>query len=297
MQRRTFIKASAGLVCGLAAGCNKNGLVFGGDRDFKISLAQWSFHKKLFANEMDNLDFASESKRLGFEGIEYVNAFFKDKATDTDYLAQMKKRASDAGIKSLLIMCDGEGNLGDPDTTKRQQAVENHHKWVDAAKTLGCHSIRVNAASEGTYDEQMKLAADGLTKLSIYGKVMGINVIVENHWGLSSEGQWLPKVIEMTGMDNCGTLPDFGNFPEEVDRYEAVGLMMPYAKAVSAKSYDFDADGNETKIDYYKMMDVVLKHGYRGYVGIEYEGDRLSEEDGIIATKKLLEKIRSGQTA
>ena len=297
MQRRTFIKASAGLVCAAAAGCNKNGQMLGGDRDFKISLAQWSFHKKLFAKEMDNLDFAAESKRLGFEGIEYVNAFFKDKATDADYLAQMKKRASDAGVKSLLIMCDGEGNLGDPDTAKRQQAVENHHKWVDAAKTLGCHSIRVNAASEGTYEEQMKLAADGLTKLSIYGKVMGINVIVENHWGLSSEGTWLPKVIEMTGMDNCGTLPDFGNFPEEVDRYEAVGLMMPYAKAVSAKSYDFDADGNETKIDYYKMMDVVLGHGYRGYVGIEYEGDRLSEEDGIIATKKLLEKIRSGQTA
>ncbi|MHC4962515.1 MAG: sugar phosphate isomerase/epimerase family protein [Planctomycetota bacterium] len=297
MQRRTFIKASAGLVCGLTAGCNKNGQMFGDDRDFKISLAQWSFHKKLFAKEMDNLDFAAESKRLGFEGIEYVNAFFKDKATDADYLAQMKKRASDAGVKSLLIMCDGEGNLGDPDTAKRQQAVENHHKWIDAAKTLGCHSIRVNAASEGTYEEQMKLAADGLTKLSIYGKVMGINVIVENHWGLSSEGQWLPKVIEMTGMDNCGTLPDFGNFPDEVDRYEAVSLMMPYAKAVSAKSYDFDADGNETKIDYYKMMDIVLGHGYRGFVGIEYEGDRLSEEDGIIATKKLLEKVRSGQTA
>jgi sugar phosphate isomerase/epimerase len=138
---------------------------------------------------------------------------------------------------------------------------------------------------------------DGLTKLSLYGKVMGINVIVENHWGISSEGNWLPETIKRVGMDNCGTLPDFGNFPEEVDRYEAVGLMMPYAKAVSAKSYDFDADGNETKIDYYKMMDVVLSYGYRGYVGVEYEGDRLSEEDGIIATKKLLEKIRSGQTA
>ncbi|MHC4232542.1 MAG: sugar phosphate isomerase/epimerase family protein [Planctomycetota bacterium] len=297
MQRRTFIKASAGVVCGLAAGCNRNSLAFGSDRDFKISLAQWSFHKKLFASEMDNLDFAAESKRLGFEGIEYVNAFFKDKAADAGYLAQMKKRAADAGITSLLIMCDGEGSLGDPDTAKRQQAVENHHKWVDAARTLGCHSIRVNAASEGSYDEQMKLAADGLKKLCVYAKPMDINVIVENHWGLSSQGTWLPKVIEMTGMDNCGTLPDFGNFPDEVDRYEAVGLMMPFAKAVSAKSYDFDADGNETKIDYDKMMEIVLSHGYRGYVGVEYEGDRLSEEDGIIATRKLLEKIRSGQTA
>jgi sugar phosphate isomerase/epimerase len=284
-------------VCGLAAGCNRNSLAFGSDRDFKISLAQWSFHKKLFASEMDNLDFAAESKRLGFEGIEYVNAFFKDKAADAGYLAQMKKRAADAGIKSLLIMCDGEGSLGDPDTAKRQQAVQNHHKWVDAARMLGCHSIRVNAASEGSYDEQMKLAADGLKNLCVYAKPMDINVIVENHWGLSSQGTWLPKVIEMTGMDNCGTLPDFGNFPDEVDRYEAVGLMMPFARAVSAKSYDFDADGNETKIDYDKMMEIVLSHGYRGYVGVEYEGDRLSEEDGIVATRKLLEKIRSGQTA
>jgi sugar phosphate isomerase/epimerase len=297
MQRRTFIKASAGVVCGLAAGCNRNSLAFGSDRDFKISLAQWSFHKKLFASEMDNLDFAAESKRLGFEGIEYVNAFLKDKAADAGYLAQMKKRAADAGIKSLLIMCDGEGSLGDPDTAKRQQAVQNHHKWVDAARMLGCHSIRVNAASEGSYDEQMKLAADGLKNLCVYAKPMDINVIVENHWGLSSQGTWLPKVIEMTGMDNCGTLPDFGNFPDEVDRYEAVGLMMPFARAVSAKSYDFDADGNETKIDYDKMMEIVLSHGYRGYVGVEYEGDRLSEEDGIIATRKLLENIRSGQTA
>ncbi|MFZ9034223.1 MAG: sugar phosphate isomerase/epimerase family protein [Anaerohalosphaeraceae bacterium] len=297
MQRRTFIKASASVVCGLVAGCNRNGLSLAKDRDFKISLAQWSFHKKLFASEMDNLDFAAESKRLGFEGIEYVNAFFKDKAADAGYLARMKKRAADAGITSLLIMCDGEGNLGDPDTAKRQQAVENHHKWVDAARTLGCHSIRVNAASEGSYDEQMKLAADGLRNLCVYAKPMDVNVIVENHWGLSSQGTWLPKVIEMTGMDNCGTLPDFGNFPGEVDRYEAVGLMMPFAKAVSAKSYDFDADGNETKIDYDKMMEIVLGHGYRGYVGVEYEGDRLSEEDGIIATRKLLEKIRSGRTA
>ena len=164
MQRRTFIKASAGVMCGLAAGCNKNGQMFGNDRDFKISLAQWSFHKKLFGGDMDNLDFASESKRLGFEGIEYVNGFFKDKGRDTNYLAQMKKRASDAGIKSLLIMCDGEGNLGDPDKAKREQAIKNHHQWVDAAKYLGCHSIRVNAQSEGTYEEQMKLSIPSNTK-------------------------------------------------------------------------------------------------------------------------------------
>ncbi|MBN1456361.1 MAG: sugar phosphate isomerase/epimerase [Sedimentisphaerales bacterium] len=302
MQRRTFLKIGVGTVCGFSAGCFESAQspLGSGKKNFKISLAQWSFHKRLFGQageKMDNLDFAAEAGRLGFEGIEYVNAFFKDKAEDKDYLAEMKRRASDNGVKSLLIMCDGEGNLGDPDDDKRTQAVENHYRWVDAAKFLGCHSIRVNAASEGSYEQQMKLAADGLKRLSLYGTMKGINVIVENHWGLSSEGRWLPKVIEMTGMDNCGTLPDFGNFPQEVDAYEAVDLMMPYAKAVSAKSYDFDEDGNETKIDYYRMMDVVLKHGYTGYVGVEYEGSRLSEEEGIIATKKLLEKIRRGEKA
>lgn len=272
----------------------------GNKKAFEISLAQWSLHKRLFGqagDKLDNLDFAETSKRLGIEAIEYVNIFFKDKAKDQAYLADMKKRADDNGVKSLLIMCDGEGNLGDPDNNKRTTAVENHYKWVDAAKYLGCHSIRVNAASAGSFEEQMKLAADGLTRLSSYAKKQGLNVIVENHWGLSSDPKWHVGVIEAVGMDNCGTLPDFGNFPQEVDRYEAVKAMMPYAKAVSAKSYDFDEAGNETKIDYDRMMAIVLAAGYNGYVGIEYEGGRLREEEGIIATRKLLDRIRSSAQA
>jgi L-ribulose-5-phosphate 3-epimerase len=301
MKRRTFLKLSAGVVGGLSSGCleSSQSMLSSGKKDFKLSLAQWSFHRRLFSQavgKMDNLDFAEEAARLGFGGVEYVNTFFKDKAKDKRYLAEMRLRAADNNVKSLLIMCDGEGRLGDPDNAKRNQAVENHYRWVDAAKFLGCHSIRVNAASAGSYDEQARLAADGLRRLGEYGAKQNINVIVENHGGLSSEGKWLPKVIKMAGMANCGTLPDFGNFPKRVDKYKAVDLMMPYAKAVSAKSYDFDADGNETSIDYYKMMGIVLKHGYHGYVGVEYEGGRLSEEEGIIATKKLLEKIRDGKT-
>ena len=119
-----------------------------------------------------------------------------------------------------------------------------------------------------------------------------LNVIVENHGGLSSNGKWLRSVIQKVDLPNCGTLPDFGNFPPETDRYEAVEMLMPYAKAVSAKSYDFNDTGDETQIDYYKMMKIVLDAGYHGYVGIEYEGNRLSENDGILATKRLLEKIQ-----
>jgi len=182
--------------------------------------------------------------------------------------------------------------LGDPDSQKRTQAITNHHKWVGAAKFLGCHSIRVNAASKGSNEEQLKLAADGLRQLSEYAAGYKLNVIVENHGGLSSNPQWLTSVIEKVNLPNCGTLPDFGNFPDEVDRYQAVKKMMSYAKAVSAKSYDFDEKGDETKIDYYRMMKIVLDAGYHGYVGIEYEGERLSENDGIVATKRLLEKIQ-----
>jgi sugar phosphate isomerase/epimerase len=204
----------------------------------------------------------------------------------------MKKRAEDLGVKSQLIMCDGEGQLGDPDSQQRAQAVTNHHKWVGAAKFLGCHSIRVNAASKGSYEEQLKLAADGLRRLSEYAAGYKLNVLVENHGGLSSNAEWLTSVIEKVGLPNCGTLPDFGNFPPEIDRYKAVKKLMSHAKAVSAKSYDFDEKGDETKIDYYRMMKIVLDAGYHSYVGIEYEGERLSENDGILATKRLLEKIQ-----
>jgi sugar phosphate isomerase/epimerase len=208
----------------------------------------------------------------------------------------MKKRTSDLGVTNVLIMIDGEGGLGNSDAAKRTTAVENHYKWVDAAKYLGCHSIRVNAETDKPYEEGSKLAADGLRRLSEYAKPLGINVIVENHGGLSSNGKWLSETIRATGMENCGTLPDFGNF-YDYDRYQGVTDLMPLAKAVSAKSYDFDEQGNESKIDFAKMMKIVLDAGYRGWVGIEYEGSRLSPDDGIKATKKLLEKIRDSVAA
>lgn len=267
---------------------------------FKISLAEWSLHKTIFnEKKITNLDFAQVAKdEFGIDAIEYVNQMFPDKATDMEYLGDLKKRAADNGVTSLLIMVDREGNLGDPDDAARAKTVDNHKKWVDAAKFLGCHSIRVNAGSKGSFEEQQKLAADGLRKLSEYAAPLGMNVIVENHGGLSSDGSWLAGVMKMVDLDNCGTLPDFGNFfierganPKMYDRYQGVEELMPFAKAVSAKTYDFDEDGNETTIDYAKMMDIVLAHGYHGYVGIEYEGSKLSEYEGIRKSKALLEKV------
>src|SRR5262249_26326130 len=160
-----------------------------------------------------------------------------------------KKRADDSGVTSVLIMCDGEGSLGDADEKKRMQAVENHYRWVEWAKFLGCHSIRVNAATpgQGTNEEKMDRAADGLPKLCECGDKHDINVIVENHGGVSSNGEWLVGVMKKCGHKRVGTLPDFGNFGD-YDRYKGVMEMMPYAKGVSAKSYDFDDQGNEKTI-------------------------------------------------
>jgi len=296
IDRREFIKHSA-VAAGVAAIAGES-LVAAPKQLFKISLAQWSLHKALFAKQLDNLDFARTAKTdFGISAIEFVNQFFKDKAKDTAYLKELNKRARDYGIEHRLIMCDGEGNLGDPDDAKRTQAVENHYRWVEAAKFLGCKLIRVNAASRGAYEEQQKLAADGLRRLTEFGAKHKIAVVVENHGGLSSNGQWLAGVMKLVNHPMCGTLPDFGNFrvskDEEYDRYKGVAELMPFAKAVSAKSQDFNEVGEETHTDYHRMMKIVLDAGYRGFVGIEYGGDKLSEADGIRATKKLLEKVHA----
>ena len=295
--RRGFLAASTAVAGGVATGRLLSAAETATHAEaalpFRISLAEWSLHSTIFAGKLDNLDFPRAAKQqFGIAAVEYVNQFFKDKAKDAEYLADLAGRAAGEGVENLLIMCDGLGNLGDPDEKARTQAVENHYPWLDAAKRLGCHSIRVNAASKGSFEEQQKLAADGLGRLSEFAAQMDLNVIVENHGGLSSDGQWLAGVMRLVDKPNCGTLPDFGNF-YEYDRYKGVEDLMPFAKGVSAKSYDFDADGNEKKIDYRRMLDIVAKAGYRGWIGIEYEGKELPEPEGILATKKLLERIRS----
>jgi hypothetical protein len=259
---------------------------------FEISLAEWSLHRTIFSGKMTNLDFPRVAKQdFGIDAIEYVNQFFKDKANDKSYLKDLKDRCKSEGVKSVLIMCDGEGATGDPDQAARMKAVENHYKWVDAARFLGCHSIRVNAYSKGTPEEQARLCADGLAKLGEYASKQNINVIVENHGGLSSRGDWLTGVMQKVNMKNVGTLPDFGNF-YEYDRYKGVEEMMPFAKGVSAKTHDFGPYGDELFVDYTRLLDIVKAAGYRGRIGIEFEGDRVSEADGIRLTKALLERVR-----
>ena len=311
--RRSFLTGCAAAAAGLAAGGQARGdHHLKGEQPaeaklpFEISLAEWSLHRSLFGKtdlKITNLDFARVAReKCGIGAIEYVNQFFKDKARDDQYIDKLNNQAEQYGIDQVLIMVDGEGNLGDPDDDARRQAVENHHQWIDMASELGCRSVRVNAASSGTWARQFNLAVDGLSRLGEYGAKQKINVIVENHGGLSSNALWLASVIEAVGNPRVGTLPDFGNFRIEENKYydpvAGVRLLMPYAKGVSAKSYKFPSDQvNVTTrpdwdmvLDYQRLLNVVWQAGYKGHVGIEYEGDG-DELKGIARTKAMLERV------
>jgi sugar phosphate isomerase/epimerase len=305
--RRKFIRNIAGISTGLAASGILPGVLSACSPDrklfFDISLAQWSLHRsmsrwdggKYLEGFLDPLDFpAIARQQFGIDAIEYVNTFYYETIDDKNYLADLHKRCTGEGVRSLLIMVDDEGDLGHPESELREQAVSNHLRWLEAASFLGCHSIRVNARSQGSWDEQMKLAAEGLHKLCELAEDFELYVIVENHGGLSSNGEWLSGVMELCDHPLCGTLPDFGNFDvsdeEQYDRYLGIEQLMPWAKGVSAKSNNFDEEGNETETDFYRMLRIVKDAGYRGYIGIEYEGKELEEPEGILATRALLEK-------
>ena len=316
MRRRTLLKSAAAALALNVAGRRPLGAT--PDPLFRISLAQWSLHRALYGTlepgedrvallradpdralrgTLKPLDFPLVARReYGLEGVEYVNTFMYGHADDEPFLAELARRCEGEGVTSVLIMCDLEGALGDPDPVARATAVENHHRWLRAAARLGCHAIRVNAQSRGTPEEQAKLAADGLHSLALLAQPFGLHVIVENHGGYSSRGSWLVDVIRRADHPLLGTLPDFGNFAvsdtEQYDKYQGVAEMMPLARAVSAKSHAFDAAGNETGIDYRRMMKIVLDAGYRGWVGVEYEGTGHSEQEGIRYTVRLLERIR-----
>ncbi len=274
--------------------------------ELKLSLAQWSIHRALDSGTLKAENFAAIAKNdFGISAIEYVNSFYKAHATDQSFWKKMRATADSLQVKSLLIMVDEEGDLGNPNAEERKKAVENHFKWVDAASILGCHSIRVNAFGEGTKEEVQKAMINALKQLCAYAAQSNINVLIENHGLYSSDGKWIAEIMRQVNMPNCGTLPDFGNWclgakwgstqdgkdcKEVYDRYQGVNDMLPFARGVSAKSYSFNEQGDETIIDYNKMLKMVKEANFNGYVGIEYEGSLLSESEGILATKALVEK-------
>lgn len=279
---------------------------------FELSLAQWSIHKMIFEEGVDPYTFAEKAKGWGFSGLEYVSQLYNKELEPANFseeamaafVEKCNAEARKHGLKNVLIMIDGQGDLATSEAAARKAAVENHHKWVDAAAAMGCHAIRVNLSGSDVPEEWVPNAVDGLSQLAGYAAGKNINVLVENHGGLSSNAALLAGVMEQVDMENCGTLPDFGNFcirkedpsdwsspcAEKYDIYQGVSELMPHAKAVSAKSHEFDAEGNETEIDYIRMLQIVKDAGYTGFIGVEYEGSGLSEEEGILATKNLMLK-------
>ncbi|MBT8210050.1 MAG: sugar phosphate isomerase/epimerase [Eudoraea sp.] len=306
--RRKFIRNSAlgtlALYSPLAFSWTKSGTDLP-EANAKISLAQWSLNRAFFAGELNPENFAAIARKdFDIAAIEYVNAFYSDKGKDTNFWKQMRQQANNEGVESLLIMVDNEGDLGARNDKKRATAVENHFKWIDAVKILGGHSIRVNAFGKGTRKQLKAALVDGLGQLSAYGESMGINVLVENHGLHTSDADFMVSIIQEVNSPHLGTLPDFGNWclsaewgsiqnpcDERYDPYRGVTQFMPYAKGVSAKSYEFDDLGEETRINYLQMLKIVKKANFTGYIGIEYEGKYHSEPDGIRATKKLIEKV------
>lgn len=313
MDRRDFIQKTGNLLVfsglmGISSSCRnllsekealESDTEIPPDLFFKISLAEWSLHKNLWKGTIDHLDFSRIAREnFGIQGVEYVNQFFMNKAEDIGYLSEMKVRAEDNEVKNLIIMIDMEGSLGILDDKKRLHAVENHYKWIEAAHFLGCHSIRVNAAGKGPGQSIADAVTDSLGRLCEYAANLNINILVENHGGYSSDVDWLTGVMEQVAHPNCGVLPDLGNFTINLfplqfgDPYEGIRKLLPYARGISAKSHDFNKSGKEKKIDYNQMFQIIRNHGFHGYVGIEYEGYKLSEFAGINATKKLI--IESG---
>ncbi|NQT13044.1 MAG: TIM barrel protein [Planctomycetes bacterium] len=305
--RREFLKSSAGLSAGLGLAALSASRVASAEKEplFRIALAESSLRSSIPAGRLDHLDFPEfASTRFGIEAVEYWSPLFKKHAKDLDYLRRLRRRADDHGVRGLVILIDGEGYLDDADDAKRKKAVENHYKWVEAAKLLGCHSIRgtfgAPCPTSGDFEEQTRLAVDGLRRLSELCAVDGINAIIENHSGMSAHAGWLASVIEEVDLPNCGTLPDFGrtfNFDmgngRHYDPYKGIAELMPFAKDVSAKTRKFDVRGNDTEIDFRRMMKVVVDSGYRGDVGIEYSSHQADTEvNGIRMTKRLLQKVR-----
>jgi len=308
--RRTFIRQSL-----IGAGTLMLGASFKPffleNKDIKFSLAEWSFHRALEAGKLDHLDFAAKARNeFGINTVEYVNGFFggkkmgfREAAKNSAYLNELLKRSKDAGVFNHLLMCDDEGPLSSVNEKERLGAVDNHKKWIDAAKFLGCLTIRVNLHGEGDPDSRKKASIDSLSRLGEIAGNSGLNIVVENHGSVTSDANWLVDVMKQVGRQNVGTLPDFGNFcisqawgtiqngcDNMYDIYKGVEQLLPFAKGVSAKTYDFDSAGEQPKLDYKRLLGIVKSSGFKGYIGIEFEGNTQAEDEGVRKTKILLER-------
>jgi len=305
ISRREFLGYGTASVGAMVIPWNLLSYGCSGENGLKISLAQWSLHRSIENGLISADDFPFIAKQdYGIKAVEYVSGFYTKNVNNKSYWKALRSRCENEGIQSLLIMVDHEGLLGDPEKSARLQAVENHYKWCEAARTLGCHSIRINAFGIGERKVIRAALIDGLGRLAEYCAKQNIHVLIENHGLHTSDASFIVDIIKAVDNPYLGTLPDFGNWclnaewgstinnscTESYDRYQGVSELIPYAKGLSAKSYAFDESGQETIMNYQRFLQIAMDHNYDGYIGIEYEGRELSEPDGILATKALLER-------
>ncbi len=300
MKRRTFIRNSVMGATALATTPLLSSIAQ--EKPLRISLAQWSLHRSFEDGSLDPLDFASIAmEKYNIDAVEYVNGIYPDKGNDAKFWKHMKRRSDNAGVLNLVMMVDDEGDLGAASENERLQAVENHYKWVDAAKLLDCHTVRVNAFGDADREIYRMAIMDAMSRLADFAAEKNINIVIENHGLFSSDAALIAGIIKEVNRPNFGSFPDFGNWclsakwgttqgdcDKEYDRYQGVSELLPYAKAVSAKSYNFNEEGEDTKIDYYRLMKTVKESDYKGYIGIEYEGMEKSEHEGILLTRELM---------
>jgi L-ribulose-5-phosphate 3-epimerase len=257
----------------------------------KLAVQQYSFNRQLRDGSLEILDYPKiVVEGTGIKALEYFNGHIEDKAGDTSFFRELKQRCNDLGVTNTMMLCRSSIPLDSPDAKKRAQSVDEMKVWLEATKTLGGTTIRVDCKSPGKYDEKKQHAADGLNALCDVAESMKMDIVVENHGGHSSNGKWLAELMQIVNRPNCGSLPDFQNF-KDYDPYQGVEDLMPSAKIVCAKSKHFDYKGNETNVDYERMMKIVLDAGFKGYIGIEFEGHDMDPIAGILATKKLIERI------
>ena len=291
MKRRSVLKH---LSLGSGALALNPSVLFADDQEpwLKFAVQQYSFNRQLKSGELDMLDYPKTVvEGTGIKALEYFNGHMEEKASDTAFFKEIRKRTDDLGAVNTMILCRSKSALDSPDAAERSASVESYKPWLEAMKILGGLCIRVDVRSPGDAEEQKQHAVAGLQKLTeVADKEFELDIVVENHGNHSSNGAWVADVMKKVGLENCGTLPDFQNFTD-YDPYQGVKEMMPWAKIVCAKSKKFDESGNEVNVDYRRMLKIVKDSGFKGYIGIEFEGHDVDPVSGINATKKLIETV------
>lgn len=288
---------------------------------FTIGLSQWAFHRAIFgdardhyrtfiknlhsdpdsvlAGEMDPRDIVWRARELDVGVVDLVNILWFGHGEDKPWLNDFKTRARDANVTFGVLMCDQLARSGAADAKERRQSVEDHTRWMETAAELGCPFLRINPYGEGTYLEQCQRSAETLHALAERSADYGLEVIVENHGHPGSNGAWLAMLIEMANHSRVGTYTDLDNFfmggwdlnPERrYDRHQGLLDLAPYTKAISAKTHDFDPDGEETTIDYHACLKILIDSGFSGLVSAEFEGNRVDETEGSKLTVELLKR-------